>query len=103
MSLSCVIYAQDEPYISITSTEDYVELINPISVNDGEIWSSNSIYLLNFDFDFNIFDQTFSSLVVEAGGGISFPNSGYKSIQVYHTPFGGYLLKDKGEDISVMK
>jgi len=101
MSLSCVIYAQDEPYISITSTEDYVELINPISVNDGEIWSSNSIYLLNFDFDFNIFDQTFSSLVVEAGGGISFPNSEYKSIRVFHIPFGGYLLKDKGEDISV--
>lgn len=101
MLLSCVIYAQDEPYISITSTEDYVELINPISVNDGEIWSSESSYLLNFDFDFIIFDQTFSSLVVEAGGGISFPNSEYKSIQVYHIPFGGYLLKDKGEDISI--
>jgi len=95
------LYAQDDPYFSITSTENYVELINPISVNEGEIWNEDSTYLINFDFDFEIYDQTFNSLIVDAGGGILFPNSGYKSIRVYHTPFGGYLLRDKGVNTSL--
>ena len=95
------LYAQDTPYTGTTTMEDYVELENPISVNNGEVWNSGSSYPIYFDFDFNIFDQDYSSLNIDAGGGIVFTGFGSKSIRVYHTPFGGYMLRDKGVDQSI--
>ncbi|GAP42936.1 protein containing Por secretion system C-terminal sorting domain [Lentimicrobium saccharophilum] len=94
------LFGQDTPYFSTTSMEDYIEINNPISVNNGEIWNEGSVYPIDFDFNFTVFDQEYSSLYVHAGGGISFPADG-KGIQIYHTPFGGYLLKDKGVDSSL--
>ena len=33
-----VILAQNIPYFSTTTMEDYVELTDPVSINNGEIW-----------------------------------------------------------------
>lgn len=96
-------FAQENPYISFTTMEDYNELTNPISVNDGEIWDEETIYTIDFDFDFLIYDHNFSSINVHAGGDISFPGYGYKRIFVYHTPFGGHYLRDKGITSSISK
>lgn len=96
-----VLIGQDIPYFATTSMEDYTELNNPVSVNNGDVWNEGSTYPIYFDFDFTVFDQTYSSLNVDAGGGIVFPGNGSKSFRIYHTPFGGYLLKDKGVDSSL--
>ncbi|MGM0566193.1 MAG: T9SS type A sorting domain-containing protein [Bacteroidota bacterium] len=99
--ISNVLIGQDIPYFSTTYMEDYTEINNPISVNNGEIWNEGSSYSIYFDFNFTVFDQDYSSLNVDAGGGIVFPGYGSKSFRIYHTPFGGYLLKDKGVDSSL--
>jgi hypothetical protein len=99
--INYTLYAQNNPYQCFTRTVDYVDLVNPVPVNAGAVWNAETTYPIDFDFNFVIYDQTFSYFVVEAGGGISFPNSGYKAIRVYHTPFGGYYLQDKGVGSSV--
>ena len=80
--------------------EEYTELNNLTSVNNGEIWDEGASFPVYFDFDFSIFDQTYSSINIMAGG-IVFPGFGYRAIRAFHTPFGGYLLRDKGTINSV--
>jgi hypothetical protein len=99
MLLIC--YFSEAQYSMTTKMEAYQELDNPTSVNLDEVWNEGSNYQVYFNFDFQIYGQTYTALNVIAGGGISFPGLGEKQLFVYHTPFGGYLLKDKGETNSI--
>lgn len=88
-------------YSMTTGMENYQALDNPTSVNQGDIWNEGSTYQIYYNFDFEIYGETFTALNVFAGGGLSFPGMGNKELFVYHTPFGGYLLKDRGGSSSV--
>jgi hypothetical protein len=88
-------------YTLNTTSTPYEELTNPISMNNGIPWYSGVDFTLNFNFNFYIYDQTFTSVYVEPGGGLSFPFNGTKKLYVFHTPFGGYLLNDKGTTTSL--
>ena len=96
-----ILIAENVPYFSTTSTETYTELNNPISVNNGELWNEDSTYLISFDFDFTVFNQTYNSINIDAGGGIAFPGANPKYFLIYNLPFGGYLLKDRGVESSL--
>lgn len=97
---SNVLISQNTGYYSSVSSESYSELINPTPINDGVVWNESSSFLIDLGFEFSIYNQTYSSLTVMAGG-IVFPGSDYRAIRVFHTPFGGYLLKDKGTTSSI--
>jgi len=99
--LGILLKSQGIAYFSTTSMQPYMELENPISINNDEIWNRGSIFTLYFDFQFTIFDQIYSSINVEAGGGLFFAGLGSKILMIYHTPFEGYMLTDKGETTSV--
>ena len=83
-------------YTFQTTMNPYVELQNPISLDQGNEWGSSS-YQVYFNFNFDILGQPHSALNVLPWGGISFGGLGMKELFVFHTPFGGYWLRDKGE------
>ncbi len=84
-----------------TTLEPYQPLINSTSLNNGTVWNESSSFQIYFNFNFIISGQTYTALNVMAGGGLSFAGLGFKELLIYHTPFGGYLLKDKGNPISI--
>lgn len=88
-------------YSMNTTLTSYQDITNPISVNNGNIWDEASSYPIYFNFNFTINGQTYTALNIQAGGGINFPGLGTKELLIYHTPFGGYLLKDKGTATSL--
>jgi hypothetical protein len=88
-------------YTMNTTMEPYQELMNPVSLNNGAIWNEGSYFPLYFNFDFKIYGQTYTALSVRGGGGLNFPGLGFKELFMYHTPFGGYMLKDKGTSYSL--
>jgi len=77
------------------TTQDYVPLSNPTMLTSSQLWDNNQSYII--DFDFIVYDQHYNTISVLAGGGISFSGVEPRSLQVYHTVFGGYLLQSKGE------
>jgi hypothetical protein len=79
-----------------TTYSTYQELINPVSVNNGNVWNSGSNYPIFFNFNFYIYNQNYTALSVRGGGGLNFSGPGNKELFVFHTPFGGYMLRDKG-------
>jgi hypothetical protein len=83
-------------YSMNTTFSTYQELTNPVSVNNGNVWNSGSDYTIFFNFNFYIYDQNYTALSVRGGGGLNFPGDGVKELFVFHTPFGGYMLRDKG-------
>ncbi|MFC2117024.1 T9SS type A sorting domain-containing protein [Bacteroidota bacterium] len=82
-----------KPYSFEKIIEEYIPLSNPIDLTNSEIWDENQHYLI--DFNFRIYDQSYSTVTVNAGGGISFPDQTGRWLRVYHTVFGGFLLKSK--------
>lgn len=101
--LSVVVWRSTQAQYSMNTTfSTYQELINPVSLNNGNIWYSGSDdYTISFNFNFYIYDQNFTSVFVDAYGGLSFPFVGTKELYVFHTPFGGYMLRDKGTTTSL--
>ncbi len=99
MCLSLVAQAQ----FSMTSSSgnSYQELANPVSLNNGTVWNEGSNFTFSFGFNFVINGQTNAALTVKGGGGVNFPGSGFKELQVFFTPFGGYLLRDRGTNTSL--
>lgn len=94
-------YSSQAQYILNTTLTTYQELSNPVSLNNGEIWNSGSDYPVFFNFNITIYDQTYTALSVRGGGGLNFPGLGIKELYIFHTPFGGYLLRDKGTSSSL--
>ena len=88
-------------YSMNTALLPYQDLAAPISVTGGSVWNEGSNFPIYFNFNFAISGQTYTALSVQAGGGLNFPGLGTKELFVYHTPFGGYLLKDKGVSSSI--
>lgn len=99
MGLSWVAQAQ----FSMTSSSgnSYQELANPVSLNNGTVWDEGSNFIVSFGFNFVINGQTNTALTVKGGGGVNFPGSGFKELQLFFTPFGGYLLRDRGTNTSL--
>lgn len=87
------------PYTFTLITEDYVDLVNSTSINDGQIWDQNSAFHVDFDFDFNINGIAYNSLRVKAGG-IEFIGYGNIYMHIFSVPCCGYLLKDRGTNES---
>jgi len=84
-----------------TTMTNYQVINNRISLNNGSIWNEGSSFPIYFNFNFMINGQAHTAINVMAGGGINFPGLGFKELFVYHSPFGGYLLKDAGTDSSL--
>jgi hypothetical protein len=95
-SVCLMTFSLKAQYSMNTTLTTYQDISNPISVNNGNIWNEGSSYPIYINFNFHISGQTYTALNVQAGGGINFPGIGTKELYIYHTPFGGYLLKDKG-------
>jgi hypothetical protein len=93
------IFGQNIPYWMNTQQGTYEELIDPVSINEGEVWTPYCSYPVYFNFNFDILWQTYTSLNVRAGG-LEFSGYGTKHLQVIMTPFGGYFLRDRGETLS---
>ena len=87
-------------YTFQTQMNTYQDLQNPTSLNQGAVWAANT-YQVYFNFDFDILGQPHSALNVHSHGGISFAGLGMKELFVFHTPFGGYLLQDRGTTTSM--
>jgi hypothetical protein len=83
-------------YSMTTTLVAYHPLTSPMSLNNGTIWNEGSNFPIYFNFNFKISGQTYTALNVMAGGGINFPGLGTKELFVYHVPYGGYMLRDKG-------
>jgi hypothetical protein len=88
-------------YSMNTTMTTYQDISNPISLNNDSIWNEGSTFPIYFNFNFKIAGKTYTALNVMAGGGINFPGLGTTELFVYHSPFGGYLLKDKGTNSSL--
>lgn len=78
-------------YVLTSISKTYVPLANPISLNKDKSWGG----VIKLPFTFKLYGKDFDSVNVAGGGGIDFP-SGMPGLFVYHTPFGGYMLRDKG-------
>lgn len=87
-------FCQNFPYLLNTTSDSYVELSNPVSLNSG-IWTEQCSYPVSFNFDFDIMGQTYTSCNVLAGA-ILFGEDGAPRINIIYTPFGGLFLKDRG-------
>ena len=94
-----VLLSQEIPYNFNLDTMDFQLLSDSISISNGEVWDENSSYPLTFDFVFKIADQTYSNINVMAGG-IQFAGQGNKVLYVYNSPYGGALLRDRGDSVS---
>ncbi len=93
LTFSSIIRAQ---YFFSTGSSPYVPLTSPISANGSTIWNEGDTFPIFFSFNFTINGQTFNALSVRAGGGLNFPATGTRELFMYHTPFGGYMLHDRG-------
>lgn len=88
-------------YSLTTTLTTYQPLNMPISLNNGTVWNEGGSFPIYLSFNFHIYGQTYTTLNVQTGGGMSFPGLGANQLFVYHTPFGGYMLKDKGTSTSI--
>ncbi len=102
LALLCLLisYTTIAQYTVTTTMNTYQDLSNPISLNQGAMWTDATTYQIFFNFDFDIYGQNFTALNVYAGGGLHFPGLGNKQLFVVHSPFGGYFLTDKGTSSS---
>lgn len=89
------------PYTFSVRQESYNELSNPISLNNGNEWSKQSTFAVYLDFEIPIQDGTVNSLNLNAGNGFDFPYSSYYNLFLFHWPFGGSLLLDRGYNTGV--
>lgn len=89
-----------EPYQVLPEMCDYLELEEADTLNLNQTWDENSIFPLNLEFDFRIGENSISSINVKAGG-IQFVGFGHRELYVFHVPFGGYMLKDRGIENSI--
>lgn len=85
-------------YTFSTTTGTYTALSNPISLNQGTVWTQNTTYPLNFNFE--VYGKNFTTLEVNAGGGIQFSTSTHERLDVARSTNGGLYLNDKGTSSS---
>ena len=90
-------------YALSTAVNTYQELTNPIPLTPGNTWDTNDILPLNFNFNFTVGSEIYTTLDVLAGGGIKFPNLDTRQLSVFHTPFGGFLLNGHGPNGDIAK
>jgi len=91
-----ILLGQDLPYTFYLSTQEFEELSDGMSLNNAELWDENSNFPVSFSFNFKVNDQDYSNINVWAGG-IDFVGQGIKKLFVFFSPFGGVIIKDKGE------
>lgn len=97
---SGILISQELPYSFYLSSQEFEALNDGTPLNDGEVWDQNSNFPLTFSFDFKVKDQNYSNINVRAGG-IDFVGPGTKRLNVFFSPFGGAIIKDKGETESL--
>ena len=54
-------YGQELPYVFSTFNEPYMDLVNPVSVNNGEIWDDPE-YLIPLGFTFDFMGQSMTEI-----------------------------------------
>ena len=95
-----IIFAQ-APYILLVGQETYEPLSDPISINQEEVWNEWDSYPVYFGFTVPIFNGEVSSVNLNPGYGFNFPAFGDYHLYLYHWPFGGPLLLDRGYNSEV--
>jgi len=96
-----VICAQDSPYLFGFSSEYYLELQNPESVNKGEVWGPDDQFAIPIGFDVEITGRVFSTVVINAGIGITLVGNNSPRLWIWADEWGGgKLLSDRGTDVS---
>jgi len=86
------------PYRLSVSNADYLELENPISVNDGVVWDESDSFTVEVGFDLPISGGVVSSIGFEPGYGFSLPSESWYNLFLFHWPFGGAFLCDREHD-----
>lgn len=93
--------AQDIPIYFETQQESYDIIENATSLNNGEVWEQETSYQIDFGFEFQIYERTFTTLVVNAGIGITFPGFNPPRLWIWGSEWGGGpTLIDRGIDAS---
>ncbi|GAB5553388.1 MAG: hypothetical protein Sapg2KO_29790 [Saprospiraceae bacterium] len=90
-------------YTLSTSTNSYVSLVNPISINQGNVWDHTTTYRIDFNFNFDIYGEYYNALTVNAGGGLDFIGTTTKTLNVFFPvvpTFPAYQLIDRGNGAS---
>ncbi len=83
-----------------TTTNTYQNLDSAISLNVNIPWNNHFSFPLNYNFDFVLDSQSYTSCHVMAGGGLVFLGAENKELYVFHIPAEGYLLTDRGDTTS---
>ena len=99
------LFAQPWPYDIVSSTAPYNDLINPVSLNNGSVWTTTSLFSIPFNnFNFSVTESVVDSIDVFAGTGVLFHGAPNYFLYGYSTVVGGTngsVLIDKGTNISM--
>jgi len=94
-------FSQDIPILFSVAQADYELLENPISLNEGEIWQPETNYSIFFNFEFEINGNIYTSLIVNAGIGLTFSGPNTPELWIWGSEWGGSpFLHDQGTDES---
>lgn len=88
--------SQGQDYLFVKSTSIYEELVNPVSLNNGEIWEMPT-YTIPIGFDFPFFDTTINTLYFfeEGSGSVLSSSNLYEGLHMMIMPYGAGLI-DRG-------
>lgn len=86
-----------QPYYFQKSTAPYSPLTNPISVNNGSVWSGFQTFPVPIGFDFDFMNSAFNSLDFESTGRLIFDSDHFYFADLFTT----LGLQDKGGTTSL--
>jgi hypothetical protein len=84
------------PYVLTVRQAEYEELENPVSVNNGEVWNENASFSVMLDYEFPLNDEAVNEIILNPGHGCSFNSDVLYHLLLFHFPFGGSFLLDRG-------
>lgn len=79
------------PYKLSVSNANYIELENPISVNEGTVWDENDSFTVELGFDLPVSGGMVSSIGFEPGYGFSLPSEGRYDLFLFYGSGGSFL------------
>lgn len=93
--------AQNIPIYFEVKQEAYDTIENATTLNNGEVWETETNYQIDFGFEFKIYERTFTNLIVNAGIGVTFPGFNPPRLWIWGSEWGGGpILTDRGIDSS---
>lgn len=95
LCISNILFAQ-MPYELTTRQDEYSSLTDPTLVNTS-VWGQNSVFTIPLGFSFRTIYEDIEVLNILAGsGGVGAYLDIYYNLSIFHWPFGGGWLLDRG-------